>query len=238
MNKRIVLLSAAAFALIACGGESISEDGGSSRDAGSKTDAGLQDAGSQDAGSQDSGAGADAELPGDAGCVLDCPELPEECYYDGQDCEAGKCGEPVCPDPDIPCGGLFGSVCPTTHYCDYAEPGACGRLDETGFCRPRPTECETECVEVCSCDGNTYCNACLALMAGRDIEHEGPCGGGDHCAAIDAYGIGDCDLSLGWVWNGTECVEITGCSCDGTQCLLVEESEENCKLAYDICTGS
>ena len=229
---RHLILFLATLALIGCDGETQRSDAGA--DAGRQGDAGsLSDAGDL----------ADADPPsdagsGDAGCSIDCPELPEGCYYDGQDCEADRCGDPICPEPDTPCGGLFNPICPTTHYCDYTEPGACGLLDETGICRPRPTGCSTECVEVCSCDGTTYCNECEALAAGRDVASEGPCGGDDPCRPMDAFGIGECTRSAGWVWNGSECVEIFGCSCDGTDCFRVESNEELCEAPFAACTGA
>ena len=75
------------------------------------------------------------------------------------------------PPPDggstIDCGGLTGMPCPAGMYCNY--PGNhCGQGDALGKCEALPTSCEQECLQVCGCDARSYCNACLAHMAGVD----------------------------------------------------------------------
>lgn len=226
MNRTI--LASLVVLLTACDGGSADRDGGHEQhDAGTDSGPPPADGGSTPDAGQDAGA-----------CVIDCPELPEGCYYDGQDCEADLCGDPVCPEPDEPCGGLFNPVCPSTHYCDFTELGACGLLDETGICQPRPTDCSTDCVEVCGCDGTTYCNECEAHAAGREVASEGACAPPDPCRPMDAFGIGDCTTSVGWAWNGSACVELIGCSCDGTDCFRVESTQELCEAPFASCGGA
>jgi hypothetical protein len=38
------------------------------------------------------------------------------------------------------------------------------------------------------------------------------------CLAVDPRGFGECDLPLGAVFDGSECVEVTGCECTGPGC--------------------
>jgi hypothetical protein len=65
------------------------------------------------------------------------------------------------------CGGITGKVCPEGQFCHH-EGGTCGQGDALGACQPIPTVCAQECVQVCGCDAKSYCNACIAHMAGID----------------------------------------------------------------------
>jgi len=80
------------------------------------------------------------------------------------------CGDDL-PPPDgttpIACGGITGAPCPNGMFCDFAG-GRCGQGDTLGRCQTKPTACEEECVQVCGCNARSYCNACLAHMAGVD----------------------------------------------------------------------
>lgn len=55
------------------------------------------------------------------------------------------------------------------------------------------------------------------------------------CAAIDALGAGACDYVLGFAWNGTRCVTVSGCTCEGTECDLLTDSSDACLSAYAGC---
>ncbi len=37
--------------------------------------------------------------------------------------------------------------------------------------------CTQDCPEVCGCDGNTYCNECIANSQGIKVVSQGPCKG-------------------------------------------------------------
>jgi hypothetical protein len=62
--------------------------------------------------------------------------------------------------------------CPDGQYCDLKN---CGRADEGGFCKPKPTVCTRIFKPVCGCDGKTYGNACEAAAAGVSVEREEEC---------------------------------------------------------------
>jgi hypothetical protein len=78
------------------------------------------------------------------------------------------CGGDVPPNggSTVACGGITGAQCPSGMFCDFA--GGCGQGDVLGNCQPMPTACEQDCVQVCGCDARSYCNACIAHMAGVD----------------------------------------------------------------------
>ncbi len=54
--------------------------------------------------------------------------------------------------------------------------GECGKA---GKCEARPKECVEHghpiVKPMCGCDGKTYDNACLAAVAGVNVDHEGAC---------------------------------------------------------------
>lgn len=64
------------------------------------------------------------------------------------------------------CGGEQGTPCAENEWCDFDEH--CGAGDQTGVCKPKPVGCDDDCPGVCGCDGNFYCNACIAEEAGVD----------------------------------------------------------------------
>jgi hypothetical protein len=87
------------------------------------------------------------------------------------------CGDPGDPtDGNVDCGGIAGLVCKEGFYCDYGG-GKCGHGDTLGKCQPKPTECSQECVNICGCDGKTYCNECAAHLAGVDETTDAICDG-------------------------------------------------------------
>jgi hypothetical protein len=109
------------------------------------------------------------------GCTEDCPGV---CGCDGQfycnACGAAQAGIDVdpngsCTEPD-PCGGIAGAVCAADQYCDYPDDAMCGAADQTGDCLPKPETCTEDCPGVCGCDGQFYCNACIAAQAGIDVD--------------------------------------------------------------------
>jgi hypothetical protein len=69
--------------------------------------------------------------------------------------------------PDNTCGGITGKGCGQGKFCHF-EKGTCGQGDILGSCMAIPTVCEQDCLQVCGCDAKSYCNACIAHMAGVD----------------------------------------------------------------------
>ena len=77
--------------------------------------------------------------------------------------------------------------CGEDAYCSKAD----GFCDDLGFCRPRPdpAACDGAPADaVCGCDGITYGSACLAAVAGVNVQRPGPCEEGKECKSND-----DCD---------------------------------------------
>src|SRR5205814_48350 len=93
---------------------------------------------------------------------------------------------------DVPIPSRDGGGCADNTEC---APGrfclrfGCGG---PGVCVPRPDTCPTEYSPVCSCDGRTFGNACLALASGASVAYQGPCSlvdaGPDVPPAVDGGG--------------------------------------------------
>lgn len=106
-----------------------------------------------------------------------CPPKSPPCatldrFPNGPGCVAGLCAA----KPDgVVCGGLAGDPCSETEYCAY-EPGqACGELDASAVCRPRPDACDAILAPVCGCDGVEYTSDCEAARAGTGVANTGAC---------------------------------------------------------------
>ena len=85
------------------------------------------------------------------------------------------------------CGGKMGIACGSGEVCD---PDGCG-ADMTGQCVPAPKQpCPktTQAAQQCGCDGTTYANACLRLLAGVAKASDGPCPTSTGCTAGDNSG--------------------------------------------------
>jgi hypothetical protein len=67
----------------------------------------------------------------------------------------------------------------------------------------------------------------------------GPSGDSQICfVVIDALGVGECVNPLGYRWTTGGCDWVRGCSCEGTDCDLLYETQSECDEAYlhcDLC---
>ncbi len=62
----------------------------------------------------------------------------------------------------------------------------------------------------------------------------------DDCEAMDAEAVpdaeaGPCDCFLGYAWNGSRCVSLADCSCQGADCDKVTQSYDECVAAHAEC---
>ena len=55
------------------------------------------------------------------------------------------------------------------------------------------------------------------------------------CMPMDAQGSGPCALVLGVIWNGKQCVYISGCSCQGKDCGKIYKTTKACQQAHAHC---
>jgi hypothetical protein len=76
--------------------------------------------------------------------------------------------------------------CAAGLFCYERRPGTCPGPEHAGACARRPPFCAENCEPLCGCDGQTYCNACLAHQAGVDVAHNGACDPGAALCRSDA----------------------------------------------------
>jgi hypothetical protein len=104
--------------------------------------------------------------------------------------------------------------CAAGSYC--ATPDGCGTV---GTCTAMPDVCPQYCAypELCGCDGQTYCNDCMAAAAGTSVSSDptwcgGPSDGGATCVTDS-----DCGGCPARCISG-QCVETEiPCAIDGGQ---------------------
>lgn len=119
-------------------------------------------------------------------------------------------------------GGGQGGYHPCTTSADCAPDEYCAWGGGSGFCgpsvacKPRPTSCPGECIDLCPCNGE-WCNICISRMFGFDaIQLNSICGSdGGGPNTMDA-GLGDpCGFYSGVCVPPLKCCypcSVAGCS--------------------------
>ncbi len=186
-----------------------------------------------------------ADPSGGQGQCKDTAELKSgECWSDAG-CASGKCvGASVCgcgqsclvPDKAGKCEAVskacsvnpIGVNVPCTDSGDYCklDSGCEGK----GVCTPKPVNCAGIFDEHCGCDGQSYSNACAAAAKGQNVASKGACSAGKTCDKVDPKSYGACDMLLGYGWDGSQCVAVSGCSCGG-DCDKLHKDKAACTKA-------
>jgi hypothetical protein len=139
----------------------------------------------------------------------------------GDQCSTCPPGDPGCPKPSGP------SYCDQSGVCSQAAP-TCGLACKSDFdCPQTGTPCQ-----VCP-DGSTACAGfkCIANQCQFEQQTCGP----PTCAPQAAFGVGGCEVLLGWVWDGTQCSPLSGCSCQGPDCGALAQDPDTCNKLHDGC---
>lgn len=76
-------------------------------------------------------------------------------------------------------------------------------------CSASCSDCRNGCTSIASCEPN--------------------------CDAMDAHAQGMGSRSLGWFWNGSDCVSYNGQSCTGSNCEDAFGSQAECEEAFEGC---
>lgn len=77
-------------------------------------------------------------------------------------------------EPMSECGTIQGIPCPAGQTCELPA-GQCQTADLAGMCVQIPEACTQQYDPVCGCDGVTYGNDCMRLMARVQKNHDGEC---------------------------------------------------------------
>ncbi|NIR59587.1 MAG: hypothetical protein GWO02_08720 [Gammaproteobacteria bacterium] len=152
------------------------------------------------------------------------------------------CGDVTCGSGEVCCNASCGICTPPGGACPtiYCEPTGDGGISDGGEdgstggepCGPVVCEggdvcCNASC-GVCAAPGE----ACPAIACADAGTPSGP------CDPYDAYGEGFCDLFLGYAWNGTDCVGLSGCECIGSDCDRLDATLEECRALHADCTDT
>lgn len=171
------------------------------------------------------------DLPAPA-CDPPCESAIEGdyCHDEGNRCDAGACSQMVCS------GGVYrreSGMCDAGMCECPAPPTGCHYVGD-------PCPCSAIVCEPVRC-GRTLCSMgteCCNASCGVCVEPGGMCADvvcPPDCSPLDAVGSGACDASLGYAWNGSECVDVRGCSCAGADCPILFASSDECYATFSGC---
>ncbi len=174
----------------------------------------------------------------------DCDKLTssaEECQSQHSVCTLTPttltCGSPalhqnthdVCEPMDITGQG----ICNCTSMGWMWNGSACVQLSDD-FCTCVGSDCDklTETLEECqnqhaSCASTPNPYQCGSAALHQDAHNM--------CSAMDAVGSGECNCFIGFSWNGSSCVGLSGCSCAGDDCDRLTTSLADCQAQHDEC---
>ena len=155
-----------------------------------------------------------------------CPEIWDPvCGCDGityaNECFAAMVGVSVEHSGECVTGTCTANNdCTADEYCAKAA----GDCDGEGVCSARPQICPMIWDPVCGCDGRAYSNACIAALAGVNVNYEGECvvgacssneqcGGDEYCSMP----TGNCDGRGTCRTRPAACIQLWDpvCGCDG-----------------------
>lgn len=189
---------------LCCGGESRG-DAASDGSVEESSDVNAMGAIGKDAGVKESGSIGDGAVGASCRSNDDCSQqgfsvLCLQCADGGRSCSSSQCG-----DAGV-CQGVGPRTCDVLNTCQ-----SCGATCQT---------CNTV-------DGGCYSGFCDVYGGCRPSRES--CPGAIPapsptivgCGAFDARGVGDCDSVFGWAWDGSKCVAVVGCVCEGSDCQIV-----------------
>jgi hypothetical protein len=115
------------------------------------------------------------------------------------------------------------------------DGSACVELP-AGFCGCKGADCDklTAAKEDCL-SAHTVCDANMTISCGSTALFQKV---HTQCAAMDVQGDGACFCtSMGWMWNGSACVELPAgfCGCKGADCDKLTATKEDCLSAHTTC---
>ena len=140
--------------------------------------------------------------------------------------------------------------------CDAMDAKAVGEGDAHCKCMMGYAWNGSECVGLgdCSCEG-ADCDKLTSTIEECQQKHAScgappvsfKCGStslysSTHslCGAMDATAVGDngshCNCLIGYAWNGSECVMLGDCACEGDDCNKLTSTKEECQQKHAACT--
>lgn len=182
-----------------------------------------------------------------AGSLAECQAVHDDCPCRAMDATgSGPCALLLGWKWDgSQCVGISGCDCVGSDCDDlFSTQSACAKAHSSCLCRPQDARVEGPCDQFfgyrwdgISCVSETGCEClggdCDELFATatecRSAHLRCP------CREMDATGVGGCALFHGWKWDGTQCVGVSGCTCEGEDCDSLFQDLDACRKAHSDC---